>query len=177
MHYIFCIKKSQIWVETVIYTLIGLVIIGILIGVAKPEIEKRKDRILIEQSLDLLNSLNDKIEEVRYYGIGNSRNFEVMIKGGKISIDGENEAVEFSIESKYKYSEPGEEIEAGKINITTKEKGKLYAVSLKINYKDINLTWNNEDSAKELQKSSVPYSIIIVNKGKANDMTNIDFSD
>ena len=44
-------KRGQIWVETVIYTLIGLTIIGLLLAVSKPQIDKQKDKALIEQKI------------------------------------------------------------------------------------------------------------------------------
>ena len=48
-------KKSQVWVETVIYTLIGLSIIGILLAVLKPTVESTKDRLMIEQIIESKN--------------------------------------------------------------------------------------------------------------------------
>ena len=69
--------KSQIWVETVIYTLIGLVIIGILLSIVTPRIKEKQDEILIESSKEMLSNIDSTIEEVRYYGTGNSRPIEI----------------------------------------------------------------------------------------------------
>ena len=57
-------KRGQVWVETVIYTLIGLAIIGIVLAVAKPQIDIKKTEILVEQSRDSLLNIDGKIEEV-----------------------------------------------------------------------------------------------------------------
>ena len=43
--------KAQIWIETVIYTLIAFVILGAVLGFAKPKIEELQDKSIIEQSL------------------------------------------------------------------------------------------------------------------------------
>ena len=37
------LKRGQVWVETVIYTLIGLAIIGVVMAAALPKINERKD--------------------------------------------------------------------------------------------------------------------------------------
>jgi len=37
-------KRAQVWVETVIYTLIGLSIMGVVLAVAIPKINETKDK-------------------------------------------------------------------------------------------------------------------------------------
>ena len=58
-------KKAQVWVETVIYTLIGLTVIGILLGFSKPKIDSMKDKIIIEQTIDLFERINSLILDVQ----------------------------------------------------------------------------------------------------------------
>ena len=58
-------KKGQVWVETVIYTLIGLAVIGLLLAVAKPKIDQMKDRALIDQAVEAMEAINSKIYEVQ----------------------------------------------------------------------------------------------------------------
>ena len=61
------IKKSdsrgQVWVETVTYTLIALVLIGLVLSFTKPKIEELQDRTLIEQSIQVLKELDVAIKE------------------------------------------------------------------------------------------------------------------
>ena len=47
-------KKGQIWVETVIYTLIAFAMIGLALSFVKPKIDEIQDRGIIEQSITLL---------------------------------------------------------------------------------------------------------------------------
>lgn len=169
-------KKSQVWIETVIYTLIGLAIIGILLGIIKPVIEERQDKAIIEQSIEMLNTLSNEIDELRYYGVGNSRIIELKIKNGIFTIN-KNDSLEFFLDSKHGYSQNDEEVEIGKIKAKTTKKTKGYNVALKLDYKDsLNLTWNHEDEERVLQKAPVPYRIIMLNNGTLDKLVNIDFS-
>ena len=169
------LKKGQIWVETVIYTLIGLAILGILLALAKPKIDELKDRLIIEKSIEMLNNIEQAVNNIKYVP-GNSRPIDVKIQRGNLIISGKDDYVEYYLEnSNYKYSEPGQEIEIGNIKATTTENGKVYSVKLIRNYQSyLNLTWQGEDIDKELQPASTPYKIFASNKG--GPIPNIDFS-
>ena len=43
--------KAQVWVETAVYTIIGLAIIGIILAIANPSIQRYKDNAVIEQTI------------------------------------------------------------------------------------------------------------------------------
>ena len=169
-------KKNQIWVETVIYTLIGLSIIGVLLSIVKPAIEEKKDQIILDQSISILNTIDNNIEDIRYYGPGNSRPLELMIKKGEINI-GDNQ-IKFSMLSSYKYSEVGQTITLGKINVTTIQKGKQYNVNFVLDYNNVlNITWNKEKQDKTLTQAPTSYKVTITNWGSdSNGLTNVDFS-
>lgn len=173
-------KRSQIWVETVIYTLIGLAIIGILLAIIKPAIDEKKDQIVIEQSLDMLNNIESQIEDVRYYGVGNSRPIEIKLKNGQLKINGQEDFLMFSMESSYTYSEPGENISIGKIIARTEQSGKKNDVSLTLNYAgQLNLTWNSKDEEKILNPSPGVYTITVTNMGRnisSDELITVDFS-
>ena len=57
-------KVAQVWVETAIYTLIGLTIIAIVMSVATPQIEKMKEKAIIGQTLEAMNHLNNEIIKI-----------------------------------------------------------------------------------------------------------------
>lgn len=171
-------KKAQIWVETVIYTLIGLSIIGIVLGIVKPAIEERQDTISIKQSIETLNYLDGKVSEVVSTGTGNTREVNLKIGKGKMIIDSRNESIMILIEkTKSQLSEPGQEIlVGGNVKAITIAKGKTYDVALKIDYKNkLNLTYKNQDSEQILQQASIPYDIWIKNNGVSGNLTNINF--
>jgi|SRR3989338_2138912 len=171
-------KKAQIWVETVIYTLIGLAIIGLLLSIVTPAIKKRQDKILIETSMEMLSSIESIIEEVKYRGAGNSRPIEFRIRKGKLEFDSINDKINFSIETNYKYSEPEEVIKKGKLNILTDKKTeKVYDVFLSLDYSSsLNLSWNEKEDIRSFQNSPSLNIVFATNKGKRGNMINIDFS-
>ena len=72
------VKKAQIWIETVLYTLIGLALIGIVLTIVTPKINEQKDRSVIEQSIEALNNFDSKITETLDRGGGNVRSIPVF---------------------------------------------------------------------------------------------------
>ncbi len=170
-------KKAQIWVETVIYTLIGLAILGLVLGLAKPKIDELKDKAIIDQSINILTEIDGTISSL--YPVGNSRPASIKIQKGILRINGEGDYVEYFLEkSSYKYSEPGEIIKYGNIKVKTIQNVKTYDISLILNYSGkLNITWEGEDSEKILQPAPSPYSLIIANKGfNEEGIPDIDFS-
>jgi hypothetical protein len=171
-------KKNQIWIETVIYTLIGLAIIGVLLAFVKPAIDEKKDQILLQQTVEMLNNIDNEVEDVVFYGTGNSRVVEVGIKKGKLEIDSIEDSIRFSMNSRYMFSEPGQEVEMGRIKANTTKKTKTYDVVLLLDYRNkFNVTWNGKEIKQTLQASPTPYELTIKNLGKeASGLTEIDFS-
>lgn len=170
-------KKGQVWVETVIYTLIGLSLIGLVLAILTPKINESKDRALIDKTIESLNLLDTKINEV-LQAPGNKRKVELEIKKGDFFIDTTNNKLGFIIEnSKSKYSEPGETINVGRISLVTTELSKNYQVALEISYNH-DITFDDVDSvdAKKFSAASVPYSIFIENKGFDLGVLQIDLT-
>ena len=170
-------NKGQVWVETVIYTLIGLSLIGLVLAILTPKINESKDRALIDKTIESLNLLDTKINEV-LQAPGNKRKVELEIKKGDFFIDTTNNKLGFIIEnSKSKYSEPGETINVGRISLVTTELSKNYQVALEISYNH-DITFDDVDSvdAKKFSAASVPYSIFIENKGFDLGVLQIDLT-
>lgn len=171
------LKKGQIWVETVIYTLIGLAILALVLGLVIPKVDELKDKAVIEQSLDMLNSIDQVIDNIKYV-TGNSRPVEIKIQKGLLIISGEQDIIEYRLEeSKYKYSQIGRELEVGRVKVLTQERAKSYDVSLKLNYSEsVNITWKESDNLYTFQPSPQPFTIVLTNKRYIGDIPNIDFS-
>ena len=70
-------NKGQIWVETVIYTLIALILIGSVLVFITPRIQEIQDRAIIEQSIEMLQNIDSIISSVVIGGAGNKRIIEV----------------------------------------------------------------------------------------------------
>jgi hypothetical protein len=71
------------------------------------------------------------------------------------------------MDSNYIYSEPGEVVYLGNLNITTVDLGKLARVTITRDYSDqYNITYKNLEESKILTKSSVPYKLVVTNEGQ-----------
>ncbi len=159
------IKKGQVWVETVIYTLIGLTIIGILLGVAIPKIKQISDRSTIQQTIVALDDLNKKVDVVKET-LGNKRIVEIRIKKGELTIEPNEEKIYYTLEDTgLKLTEPGENIEQGEIIIRTDEKNKKYKITLTLDYsgKRVDLSVDGSEDKRILQGSPTPYKLSIEN--------------
>jgi type II secretory pathway pseudopilin PulG len=167
-------KRGQIWIETVIYTLIAFVLIGAVLAFAMPKINEVQDKAIIEQSISLLKGIDNTVLEIVQGGSGNKRKIEIGIKKGELILDGVNEEILFKMESASEYSEPGKEIPDGNIIIKTEKSGKDNLVILKRVYEDYNLTYNGKDEVKTITKASTSYNLFLSNKGKQNETWHID---
>ena len=174
-------KKAQVWVETVVYTLIGLVLIGTVLAIATPFINEQKDRAIIERTSEAMNSLDNTILNIKSQGIGNKREFSFLIGKGSLLVDPKKDEIKFIIEeSNYKFSEPGFTIDISGTNmkVRTVKSGKKYDVTLILNYLnnvDISYDFVVDDndviikegnSEKRFSAAPSPYKLIIENLGK-----------
>jgi len=158
-------KTGQIWVETVIYTLIAFALIGLVLAFVKPKIEEIQDKGIIKQSISVLEDIDLIIKTLG--DPGNQRVINLGINKGVFNIDGENNKLFFEIESRHIYSEPGKNVTIGDVIVLTEKKGKINEVTLTRNYEgEYNLTYRNMDEIKEISKSSTPYTLLIANKGE-----------
>lgn len=161
-------QRGQIWVETVIYTLIAIAMIGLVLSVVKPKIEEGQDKAIIEQSLDVIKNINSIILDIKR-APGNQRIIGLGINKGNLKIDAINDRIIFEIESRYEYSEPGQDIQESTIgiNIHTEKMGKFNNVTLTKDYsQEYNLTYQGEEKIKSLTRASMPYQLLISNKGR-----------
>ncbi len=157
-------RGGQIWVETVIYTLIGFSLMGLVLAFVIPKIEETRDRGIIEQSIGVLQDIDSLIRNLG--GPGNQRIIEIGINKGSMTIDAEDNKIFFEMESRYSYSQPGKNVDIGKIIANTKEKGKINIVTLTLGYNgEYNITYKGQEENKTLSKAPIPYSLSISDKG------------
>lgn len=159
-------RKAQVWIETVIYTLIAFAILGTVLAFAKPKIQQLQDRSIIDQSIKMLEDIDTIIEEIKIVP-GNKRQIELGIKKGFLTINASGDQIIFNIESRYTYSEPGEVYQKGDINIFNTKVGKINKINATLNYENrYNITWNDGEKLELLTRSSNPYKLFISNKGE-----------
>lgn len=157
-------RRGQIWVETVIYTLIAFSLMGLVLAFVIPKIEEARDKGTIEQSVGVLQDIDSLIRNLG--GPGNQRILELGINKGSISVDAVNDSIFFELESRYQYSQPGENVNIGKIIVHTEGGGKINIVTLTLNYStEYNISYHGQEQTKTLSKAPVPYSLSISDRG------------
>jgi type II secretory pathway pseudopilin PulG len=171
-------KKAQVWIETAIYTLIGLTIIGILITSATPQIEKIKDRGIITQTTEALNVFNNEIFEIEQAG-GAERVVYFTVKKGRLEIDPNKSIIQYVLEdTRLEFTEENTTVKEGNIDLLTKKRGSRFDIFLTMNYTDrLDMTFNGLKTVKVLHAGTTPYKIQIENVGdnEANENTHINF--
>ena len=166
-------KKGQIWVETIIYTLIAFAMIGLALAFVKPRIDEIQDRGIIEQSITLLEDIDDVIKNIG--DPGNQRVIEIGIRKGVLKIDAAGERLIFEIESRSEFIEAGEDYKTGDVLITSKKIGNLNEIILTITYSNYNLTYDNKHELKQFGRSSTPYKLLISNEGESAGKIIVNF--
>ena len=177
-------NRAQIWVETAIYTLIGLTIIAIILTIATPQIEKIQERQVITQTITSLNELNNEIQNVEQ-SAGNRKIIFLKITKGKLEINPSNNKITYTLDNaKLEFSEPGKQIIEGDIIIQTDKFGNRYNIKLELDYKTgpetiLDIKFKNDNINVEiLHSGATPYKLQLENKGIVNigDPTIIDIS-
>ncbi|MCU0641978.1 MAG: hypothetical protein MUF61_00130 [archaeon] len=170
-------KKGQVWIETVLYTLIGLALIGIALGFIMPKINETRDRVLVEQAASSLSVLDEKINEVVQKGIGNVRENEFMMKKGELYFNSSTDEILFVIRDLGRpYSQPGVEIPQGRITIKTVTEQKGNSVYIKADYR-ANITFSGKEELVKFSAAQIPYKFYIENKGNVNTNIWIDIDE
>jgi type II secretory pathway pseudopilin PulG len=156
-----------VWIETVLYTLIGLALIGIVLTFVMPRINEAKDKIVVEQTIASLNAFDEKIQ-MTLQAPGSRRRVDFTMKRGEFFINSSENMIIFVIrELVAPYSEPGIEISSGRVKLMTEETKKDFMITLKIGY-NFNLTYAKEDKNKKFDAVSIPYTFFIENLGDIN---------
>ncbi len=160
-------RLGQVWIETVIYTLIALVMIAAVLAIVKPKIEKIQDKTFIEQSIGMMKDIDTIIISLSQGGAGNKRLVELGIKKGSLEINSQNDSLIFGIDSSYAYSEPGKDIYQGNVLLHTRKKGDMYVINMTRAYSpNYNIVYQKTNETKTINKASTSYNLFISNEGK-----------
>lgn len=170
------LKKGQVWVETVLYTIMWLALIGLVLAFAYPRINAIQEKALIEQSISSLQSLDSVITLVEERGPGNVKSYYFYMKRGELLINATDSTGDYNYITlvlsglKSMYSQPGVEISQGRIYINNTKEQKTYTLRLKMKYQT-NLTYEGRDIEKKFVQSQKPYQFFISNKGSYIDIS------
>ncbi len=157
-------SRGQVWIETVIYTLIGLILIAMTLAYLMPKINQSNDRSAVEQSIEALNLLDQKVVEVTTGAAGSSRVIpEFLIKRGSLTIQPDRDNILFVIEGLgAAYSEPGVDIIRGRITLRTDPFQGKYLTTLTIHYM-FDITYAGGTVTKKFTPAATPYQFSITN--------------
>ena len=158
--------RAQVWVETVIYTLVGLVIIAIILSTALPQINRAKDRNVLTQTINAMNDIDSKIQEVVQVP-GNLGIVELRIAKGRMVIDSVDSLIIYTLEdTPLKYGEVDQQLQENGVTIITKKNGNNFNLIVTKNYTNsISITVDGEKGLKTLQPGATPYKLQIENIG------------
>ena len=170
-------RKGQVWIETVIYTLIGIALIGLVLAILTPKIKEFRDRSVSEQTIESLNVFDSKIIDV-LDAPGNKRKVSMSLERGLIFIDSSRNEIRYVLdEANVLYSEPGVSLDVGRINILTNKNTDSYKITLTINY-IYNITFDGKDKpVEQFTPVSIPYDFYVENKGLVNNKIWIDITE
>lgn len=172
-------KKAQVWVESVLYTLIGLAVIGLLLAVTRPKIAQIQDQYIIQQTIRALNEVDNKMLEIKQ-ATGNRRVIQFQLSRGELTIDGANDNIQWKLTgSNYMFSEPDSTAWINNIKAYTQKMADKYDITLTLDYKNKNdLLLEGQQNSRTLQTAKTPYAITIENGGQdaLSKLIKLDFS-
>ncbi len=158
-------KKAQVWIETVVYTLIGIALIALVLGYVIPKVNKAKDTLAVEQSIRSLQTVDEKILAVMSAGDGNVRSLEYSIKRGTLIINSSNDIIQIIIpDMSQPYSEVNIPIVIGPVTLVSNKTQRSYNARLTLDY-GFNITYAGKDNGLEraFTPSSTPYLFTFTN--------------
>lgn len=168
-------NKSQIWIETAIYTLIGLTIIAIVLSIAAPQIEKIKEKIIIKQTITALDELNNEIQKVGE-NAGTIKIVLFKITKGKLEIKSNENKITYSlVNTNLEFSEEGQKIKEGDLTFYTEKQGRRFNVFLELGYENLNITFNGREEIKTLSQGTYKIQLKNVGDNPVGNKTHIDF--
>ncbi|PIN93760.1 hypothetical protein COU54_01875 [Candidatus Pacearchaeota archaeon CG10_big_fil_rev_8_21_14_0_10_31_24] len=157
-------KIGQIWIETVLYTLIGLAVIGLVLAFATPRIKSAQEKVLVEQSIEIMNKLDQVITQVQDRGIGNVKSYTFTIKRGRLVIDSNNNEIKLILEGlDSEYSEPNTPIEEGRVKLLTEVGANSNSVTLTLDYRlsGTDIRYEQQNDLYEFNQAPTPYTFFV----------------
>ena len=157
-------KTGIVWIETILYVLISLAVIGMLLAVVQPKITQIKDSIIIDQTKQSLSRIDETILNTKE-AVGMRLFSELKLGQGQLLINATNNSIIWTYSSSYKYSEINRTVSDGNIHIMTEQQGTGYKISMGLSY-DIDLKVDDAEQEKIIQAASISYKIWFENRGQ-----------
>lgn len=171
-------RRGQVWIETVLYTLIGLSLLGLVLAFVMPKINESKDRTAVEQSINSLNMIDEKMDAVLQYP-GNVRVIDFSLKRGELVISPSSNSIYIIMEGLTKpYSEPGVVVPFGNVGIRSDIVNKENRVVLLLNYTNkVDLQYAEKEIDKKFGVASTPYRLSLSSLPAKNGLEVVSIED
>src|SRR3989344_6055012 len=102
------LDRGQVWLETVLYTLVWLVLIKMVLAFTYPRIISLPEKALGEQTIASLQALDQVITLVEERGSGNVKSYFFTMKKGELYVNGQENEIAFVLPGlRSAYSEQG----------------------------------------------------------------------
>jgi len=159
-------RKAQVWIETVLYTVIILAIIAIVLSFALPKINSNKEKVIIEQSIEALKNLDRSINDAARQS-GNQRIVEFSLKVGELTFDARDDREKISLKIdnlENLYSENGREIQNGNVVIVSNEGLNTNDITITLDYSGkLDIQYEGREEEVKINSADAPYSFSIEN--------------
>jgi hypothetical protein len=164
------IKQGQVWIETVLYTLIGLALIALVLAFVIPKVTVQKDKLAVDQAITALNDFDERINDV-LKAPGNVRTISLNVKRGTFLVNGTGDYLSFYIaDLSTPYSQANVPVQVGRVTVLSKKLQKGASVLLTINYAE-DITYDKKDEFHKFAEAAIPYKFLIENLGVLNAVT------
>lgn len=80
-------KKSQIWISTVIWLLIGTLILALVLSFGLPVFNKTKETVTYQQVVDQFQNLQDALNSIAKGGVGSQKVVDLSIPKGNVQVN------------------------------------------------------------------------------------------
>lgn len=170
-------KKGDIWVSVVLYVLISLVILSSVYMVVEPKINEAQDRAVVEQTIILLNDVDDAIK-TSSQATGTVVMRQIKISKGDLFIynatsDGQiNGTIIYLLNNtNLKYSQQDTPLVSGNIQVLTTanlQNEDKYNIVLTLDLQNKKILNDNNQNPWQLSASPLPYKLFI--KSEENNL-------
>ena len=144
---------------------IAITAMYLVLNLGTPGTDRLKEMLIMQEAKDTLTSIDNAVKSVSEEGQGSTRNLKITVTGGYYSIDTENEAVLFSMDSFSQIIGIGVSKTEDNINMRG-EPGKVY----------LNITYDNHSITDGTEFGKGTYNLIIRNDGYANQKQIVSIS-
>lgn len=159
-------NQAQVWIETVLYTVVILAIIAIVLSFTIPKINEGKDKLVIEQSITALKNLDRSIYDAARQ-TGNIRIVEFSLKRGNLHFYPNRGNITLTIGGLTSiYSEDGQVVYDGEVEMISTSGAKSNSINLTISYPaNLPIQYKGKNDYVKINPSSLPYRFSIENTG------------